>query len=162
MMRRPPRSTLFPYTTLFRSPKKELLSRVVAARGRHLVILVGAVITNGLPPGLVDIRIAHLPGPHAVHVQDCADENQPCPGMQHSRNLSAAENDGDPEAPGRPKGQAGKQKVDVRKAGDPVGETLAQRVTEDVPVRNDLFRLAHVLPPSGLLARSSSSLALGP
>src|SRR5438876_5595535 len=65
MMRRPPRSTLFPYTTLFRSPKKELLSRVVAARGRHLVILVGAVITNGLPPGLVDIRIAHLPGPRS-------------------------------------------------------------------------------------------------
>src|SRR2546430_7380244 len=45
MIRRPPRSTLFPYTTLFRS------------------ILVGAVIANGLPPGLVDIRIAHLPGP---------------------------------------------------------------------------------------------------
>src|SRR5215472_2341382 len=84
-------------------PKEELLARVVAAGRRHLVILVRAVITNGLPPGLVDIRMAHLPGPHRVHVEDRADENQPCPGMQHSRNLSAAEDGGDPETPGRPK-----------------------------------------------------------
>src|SRR5258708_19481422 len=30
MIRRPPRSTLFPYTTLFRSTKKSLIKRIIA------------------------------------------------------------------------------------------------------------------------------------
>src|SRR2546427_1597461 len=34
MIRRPPRSTLFPYTTLFRSPKRRALHRV---RQQHLL-----------------------------------------------------------------------------------------------------------------------------
>src|SRR5258706_11059459 len=33
MIRRPPRSTLFPYTTLFRSPTRSLRARVAAAFG---------------------------------------------------------------------------------------------------------------------------------
>src|SRR2546425_12383197 len=44
MIRRPPRSTLFPYTTLFRSPRRQLVA-VDAAIGRH--------------HGLFDL---HLPG----------------------------------------------------------------------------------------------------
>src|SRR2546429_1218162 len=36
MIRRPPRSTLFPYTTLFRSPIRDLLGDALAERrGRH-------------------------------------------------------------------------------------------------------------------------------
>src|SRR5262245_65107699 len=35
MLRRPPRSTLFPYTTLFRSPPA-LFQRVVDRRGHHV------------------------------------------------------------------------------------------------------------------------------
>src|SRR3989442_9451673 len=33
MIRRPPRSTLFPYTTLFRSRCKEIISNMLAPRG---------------------------------------------------------------------------------------------------------------------------------
>src|SRR3712207_7627301 len=36
MIRRPPRSTLFPYTTLFRSLDNKYLSRVIARRLREL------------------------------------------------------------------------------------------------------------------------------
>src|SRR2546430_11838504 len=35
MIRRPPRSTLFPYTTLFRSPPRQRDERDVARRGDH-------------------------------------------------------------------------------------------------------------------------------
>src|SRR5215211_9104526 len=36
MIRRPPRSTLFPYTTLFRSrPRRDATASTPAARGRH-------------------------------------------------------------------------------------------------------------------------------
>src|SRR3712207_7271927 len=41
MIRRPPRSTLFPYTTLFRSPNAPLVRRIHANAGverRHLVM----------------------------------------------------------------------------------------------------------------------------
>src|SRR2546425_2979555 len=34
MIRRPPRSTLFPYTTLFRSMTSNRFSRIISARGR--------------------------------------------------------------------------------------------------------------------------------
>src|SRR5256885_7468011 len=34
MIRRPPRSTLFPYTTLFRSPRRRLQHPTQAAKGR--------------------------------------------------------------------------------------------------------------------------------
>src|SRR3712207_7355669 len=36
MIRRPPRSTLFPYTTLFRSVADRLVGNVAALPGRHL------------------------------------------------------------------------------------------------------------------------------
>src|SRR2546426_6552657 len=55
MIRRPPRSTLFPYTTLFRSPRLRL-------QGTHVVHQVPAVVTPHLVP--VDRHQAtshHLP-----------------------------------------------------------------------------------------------------
>src|SRR3712207_8479000 len=47
MIRRPPRSTLFPYTTLFRSPVGEALHRVRrrSGRGRELAL------QGGIPDG---------------------------------------------------------------------------------------------------------------
>src|SRR2546429_6704666 len=39
MIRRPPRSTLFPYTTLFRSRIQEVVACAVAARPGHLEVL---------------------------------------------------------------------------------------------------------------------------
>src|SRR5690348_17677213 len=35
MIRRPPRSTLFPYTTLFRSPRRGRMSRLLRRRNRN-------------------------------------------------------------------------------------------------------------------------------
>src|SRR3712207_8356972 len=55
MIRRPPRSTLFPYTTLFRSA----LGRRVAER-REL-----AHVRLGVAPGLLSARAQHLPGARA-------------------------------------------------------------------------------------------------
>src|SRR2546427_7367751 len=67
MIRRPPRSTLFPYTTLFRSHHHR--QRGVAAFGlvKSVVLIAGAVmhpvavdqlevLTNQMPPRVVDIR----------------------------------------------------------------------------------------------------------
>src|SRR2546430_11180940 len=51
MIRRPPRSTLFPYTTLFRSP-----SRVRRATRRHALAGRGCVTTTAKVP--TDIAIA--------------------------------------------------------------------------------------------------------
>src|SRR2546427_1975872 len=57
MIRRPPRSTLFPYTTLFRSSSLQLLVQIEHARcDRVRIDLVGAVLQ----------RLAH--GGHALGV----------------------------------------------------------------------------------------------
>src|SRR3712207_8986189 len=55
MIRRPPRSTLFPYTTLFRSP------RGAAAHERRLAVRAGAQgdVRGG------DLLLADVPGPRA-------------------------------------------------------------------------------------------------
>src|SRR2546430_13015302 len=45
MIRRPPRSTLFPYTTLFRSQGKNLIERQIVAGARHQ-----RAIVEGLGP----------------------------------------------------------------------------------------------------------------
>src|SRR2546427_6857273 len=50
MIRRPPRSTLFPYTTLFRSQKK--LDREACARN------VSVIPDCGLAPGMVNVLAA--------------------------------------------------------------------------------------------------------
>src|SRR2546429_4566763 len=49
MIRRPPRSTLFPYTTLFRSPLGD-------EHGRHVNV--------PLPQGQVGVGVAHARHPH--------------------------------------------------------------------------------------------------
>src|SRR5256885_3542823 len=46
MIRRPPRSTLFPYTTLFRSPLKEMIAGIA----------MGLVTSNGRETVLTDIQ----------------------------------------------------------------------------------------------------------
>src|SRR2546426_3187895 len=79
MIRRPPRSTLFPYTTLFRSPVEaghlsKTVAKVMPVRLSHVVELVyaqihasgGNLVQQRLPqvrPGLVDqldLRLAAL------------------------------------------------------------------------------------------------------
>src|SRR2546422_8613652 len=63
MIRRPPRSTLFPYTTLFRSP----LKKIEAADGAvHLVFIDGTVLKKRAlffhSPGIPSSDLAHQLG----------------------------------------------------------------------------------------------------
>src|SRR3712207_6856411 len=53
MIRRPPRSTLFPYTTLFRSVPAGHLLLVVDGPGHATVVVVGVGATVGLPARIV-------------------------------------------------------------------------------------------------------------
>src|SRR2546427_12092359 len=64
MIRRPPRSTLFPYTTLFRSPRTSVngmrqlgLALVCGGRGLCAVLrpLPYAVLVGGVPPSNVSV-----------------------------------------------------------------------------------------------------------
>src|SRR3712207_8536002 len=58
MIRRPPRSTLFPYTTLFRSPPAR--GEEVAELGREHVVAVAQPAERGLVDRLRMARLAHL------------------------------------------------------------------------------------------------------
>src|SRR3989454_7692819 len=61
MIRRPPRSTLFPYTTLFRSQPGRTARRVATApRAGHAAALLERV--SGLRPGDGSRRAARAPG----------------------------------------------------------------------------------------------------
>src|SRR3712207_8040063 len=60
MIRRPPRSTLFPYTTLFRSDLEELLHPPGAVDRRRLVVLV----RDGLHAGQEVQRVHAGVAPH--------------------------------------------------------------------------------------------------
>src|SRR5256885_14212172 len=57
MIRRPPRSTLFPYTTLFRSGPVEMLDRLLGAAERALG--VGDVQQQGADPVVGDPVVRH-------------------------------------------------------------------------------------------------------
>src|SRR4051812_49802573 len=68
MIRRPPRSTLFPYTTLFRSPQMACRGE----RGLHHRSKCGPVGAVGHPQhGLVE----HEPGARRLHDEDRSEEH---------------------------------------------------------------------------------------
>src|SRR2546430_14673662 len=61
MIRRPPRSTLFPYTTLFRSPSREPPSMLRASRGVALLeVLIAMAILSASGLALVGLVSAGL------------------------------------------------------------------------------------------------------
>src|SRR2546427_720875 len=60
MIRRPPRSTLFPYTTLFRSPGK----RFAFEAGRLEMVEDGRALSNAL----LGNGAVHVPNEHGEHV----------------------------------------------------------------------------------------------
>src|SRR3712207_2066443 len=64
MIRRPPRSTLFPYTTLFRSDGRTARVSVRQAKGDDLISLA----TNGKPDASVDSSWLKPPAPGAAPV----------------------------------------------------------------------------------------------
>src|SRR3712207_9547300 len=57
MIRRPPRSTLFPYTTLFRSVDEVVLDRLDEA-GVRLGMLVGRLGLHKLSGAVIDVVVA--------------------------------------------------------------------------------------------------------
>src|SRR3712207_9359462 len=78
MIRRPPRSTLFPYTTLFRSHRDRPVERHHRARGERQEAVVerehlapvgllrgGGVAVHGLDGGLQDRKSTRLNSSHA-------------------------------------------------------------------------------------------------
>src|SRR3712207_1733223 len=84
MIRRPPRSTLFPYTTLFRSSLQGLLAPLERKNGWHLAEAAGEATPDGMQDVLSrvhwdadavrdDLRayaVEHLGDPEAVLVLD--------------------------------------------------------------------------------------------
>src|SRR3712207_7259417 len=68
MIRRPPRSTLFPYTTLFRSPEDADLTRNAGTRGEAIgqrIIVTGRVLDERgapVPNTLVEVWQANAAG----------------------------------------------------------------------------------------------------
>src|SRR3712207_7808680 len=60
MIRRPPRSTLFPYTTLFRSRLDELIDTVARAHDAPLDRLSGAILLADHLGELADSLIGHF------------------------------------------------------------------------------------------------------
>src|SRR5256885_11359405 len=56
MIRRPPRSTLFPYTTLFRSQANRFSVLKLAQASRGVTFFSNAGLRMPLPPGLTPIR----------------------------------------------------------------------------------------------------------
>src|SRR3712207_9004707 len=62
MIRRPPRSTLFPYTTLFRSLRRQALRRLLEVDGDDLVPLLHQLVDQEAPdvPGAPRDQYGHL------------------------------------------------------------------------------------------------------
>src|SRR3989449_6595681 len=77
MIRRPPRSTLFPYTTLFRSPEQVLLGEPPEAPrlGRERGADDGATLMDGADEGPAVDRVAHRE-PHLRRSEEHTSELQ--------------------------------------------------------------------------------------
>src|SRR2546429_3787457 len=64
MIRRPPRSTLFPYTTLFRSPEKPAQEVVVALAGPGVNVILATALAGVLAARGVDRKSTRLNSSH--------------------------------------------------------------------------------------------------
>src|SRR2546427_2073167 len=89
MIRRPPRSTLFPYTTLFRSDVLQLLGR--AARQAGLVLLVGGFGRErvGLHGLAGQLRVGADQVEHTPELQP--QSNLGCPPLLEKNNMIRAD-----------------------------------------------------------------------
>src|SRR3712207_9361930 len=58
MIRPPPRSTLFPYTTLFRSSRRRTLTLVLCCLAQYMVVLDVSIVNVALPSISADLRFA--------------------------------------------------------------------------------------------------------
>src|SRR3712207_8157722 len=74
MRRRPPRSTLFPYTTLFRSPHQARAFRSPRRRVGYDDHGLGTLGSRGLPPPMA--RVANAAGPADLRSEEHTSELQ--------------------------------------------------------------------------------------
>src|SRR2546430_15728284 len=81
MIRRPPRSTLFPYTTLFRSKRLDVLELAVHGGEAHVghLVQVAQLLHHELP----DRARGHFPVPEAAHLVHHATEGLVELGARH-------------------------------------------------------------------------------
>src|SRR5256885_10549345 len=63
MIRRPPRSTLFPYTTLFRSDSMRSIPLTVVEKPRSLMITTRRSISSAASPGRSEEHTSELQSP---------------------------------------------------------------------------------------------------
>src|SRR2546430_10658077 len=85
MIRRPPRSTLFPYTTLFRSPAHHGLLATAVSRGLHPARRAGGDGGRGATPAYQEGHPAARrdpPAPAAVFLVAGARRIAPAPGRE--------------------------------------------------------------------------------
>src|SRR2546422_2144178 len=72
MIRRPPRSTLFPYTTLFRSPlmvASDPLNRVLSCRSNHVLRLATTRQLHCSMPAAHGLGLVHRSEEHTSELQ---------------------------------------------------------------------------------------------
>src|SRR2546430_7791759 len=87
MIRRPPRSTLFPYTTLFRSRNKP--ARLMQPIARQSVrLLAGGALQGSVAAA---VRIAHLLAVRQRHSQELAAATEPR-SEEHTSELQSQSN----------------------------------------------------------------------
>src|SRR3712207_8743479 len=67
MIRRPPRSTLFPYTTLFRSWPPEVVQQILEAQGPDFGLAVAEHAQSRLEPALRVVGHARSTGYRRLH-----------------------------------------------------------------------------------------------
>src|SRR5258708_31588777 len=68
MIRRPPRSTLFPYTTLFRSEVSGVMELGMINRGEHseITTVVGDTVDSELSGNMIDRKSTRLNSSHQI------------------------------------------------------------------------------------------------
>src|SRR5690554_7255186 len=77
MIRRPPRSTLFPYTTLFRSVMKSLVNNYLAAE-QAVFSFAGSLVTHK-PNYILPLTWVDHPNPNPVRSEEHTSELQSRP-----------------------------------------------------------------------------------
>src|SRR5256885_16524069 len=97
MIRRPPRSTLFPYTTLFRServavPLQRMGARIQTQQGRPPVLIRGTphlrAIHYSLPVASAQVKSAILLA--GLAASGCTHLTEPAPSRDHTERMLGA------------------------------------------------------------------------
>src|SRR5262249_17878838 len=106
---------------------------------KRLFLFIADIGADEFGPSAVQVCNNHIFIPDAKHIEDGGAVNEPRPGMPHSRSRASAEEHGNPEQRGRPKGQASKQTINVGESRETVHDTLTEVVAKHAIAANDGF-----------------------